>query len=468
MICYNCGNEVPIKIKECDYCGEDLSIIQKAYRLSNRYYNIGLSKAKVRDLTGGIFALRKSLEINKRNTEARNLLGLIYYETGQIVEAISEWVISKHLDPENKYSEYCIDSVQSNPAKLEILSQSIKKYNAALEFAHQGNDDLAIIQLRKVVHLNPNFIKALQLLSLLYIYTNEYDKAYRYLKRAQKIDVSNTTTLRYLREIKDFVSESVTDPRKRTRKEKRKEANEIPQFTATHYKEDKPNVGAFIGLVVGIILGVIASVILIIPTVRDESVNELRDVEVEYNAQLNEKDQQISSVQVENQDLVDEIERLQIQIAEAENVVEEVVDNSSYEDLTSAALLYLDGITNDDLDFAQVAEAVSEVDPSGLENSEAVNLYNRIKDAVYIEASEELYNEGHSLYSSGDYEEALTVLIKSYEYNPTNVNAIYFIGRAYHRMEDFDKAEEYYNILIEDYPATNRAREAKDKIRELE
>ena len=29
------------------------------------------------------------------NIDARNLLGLVYFETGEVVEALTEWVISK-------------------------------------------------------------------------------------------------------------------------------------------------------------------------------------------------------------------------------------------------------------------------------------------------------------------------------------------------------------------------------------
>lgn len=71
--------------------------------MSNRFYNDGLEKAGVRDLTGAINSLRQSLKFNKNNIEARNLLGLVYFETGEVVAALSEWVISKNMRPEKKY-----------------------------------------------------------------------------------------------------------------------------------------------------------------------------------------------------------------------------------------------------------------------------------------------------------------------------------------------------------------------------
>ena len=44
---------------------------------SNYWYNDGLQKAKIRDLSGAVKSLRKSLQYNQANIAARNLLGLV-------------------------------------------------------------------------------------------------------------------------------------------------------------------------------------------------------------------------------------------------------------------------------------------------------------------------------------------------------------------------------------------------------
>ena len=68
---------------------------KRAFQLSNLYYNQGLERAGVRDLTGAVTKLRQSLLLNKRNTAARNLLGLVYLEMGEVVAALREWLISQ-------------------------------------------------------------------------------------------------------------------------------------------------------------------------------------------------------------------------------------------------------------------------------------------------------------------------------------------------------------------------------------
>ncbi|MCR5720010.1 MAG: tetratricopeptide repeat protein, partial [Lachnospiraceae bacterium] len=96
MFCYNCGCNLS-KHDFCTSCGVDVSLYKKIMATSNLLYNEGLEKANVRDLTGAVNSLRHSLKFNKNNIEARNLLGLVYFEMGEYVAALNEWVISKNM-----------------------------------------------------------------------------------------------------------------------------------------------------------------------------------------------------------------------------------------------------------------------------------------------------------------------------------------------------------------------------------
>ena len=180
MFCYNCGCHLS-EHDFCTSCGADVSLYKKIMCMSNRFYNDGLEKAGVRDLTGAINSLRQSLKFNKNNIEARNLLGLVYFETGEVVAALSEWVISKNMRPEKNIADDYINMLQSNATRLDAINQTIKKYNQALVYCNQDSKDLAIIQLKKVLSLNPKFIRAHQLLALLYMDSEQWDRAEREL-----------------------------------------------------------------------------------------------------------------------------------------------------------------------------------------------------------------------------------------------------------------------------------------------
>ena len=83
MRCIYCNTPLAA-IDYCTGCGADITIQKRIVRISNLLYNEGLEKALVRDMEGAITCLKRSLKFNKENTDARNLLGLCYYETGRL------------------------------------------------------------------------------------------------------------------------------------------------------------------------------------------------------------------------------------------------------------------------------------------------------------------------------------------------------------------------------------------------
>ena len=200
MNCIKCN--MPLEnVYVCPHCGHVDKVAKKIIYSSNWHYNQGLAKAKVRDLSGAVTSLSQSLKYNKRNTDARNLLGLIYYQMGEIVAALSEWVISVHFQERNNIAADYIQAIQNNPAKLKAANKVIQKYNLALSYMQENNADLAIIELKRVVNMSPTYIRAYQLLGLLYMQRKQYAAARKVLMRAVKVDRNNMTTLRYLKEV---------------------------------------------------------------------------------------------------------------------------------------------------------------------------------------------------------------------------------------------------------------------------
>ena len=78
----------------------------------------------MRAITSAIAALKASLRYYKQNKDARNLLGLVYYEIGEITSALGEWVISKYLTPDNNLADYYIDTLQKNQVAIDATDQT--------------------------------------------------------------------------------------------------------------------------------------------------------------------------------------------------------------------------------------------------------------------------------------------------------------------------------------------------------
>ena len=52
-----------------------MDYVKKSRQIANSYYNLGLEKAAIRDLTGAALCLKKSVRFYKYHTDATNLLG---------------------------------------------------------------------------------------------------------------------------------------------------------------------------------------------------------------------------------------------------------------------------------------------------------------------------------------------------------------------------------------------------------
>ena len=100
MKCPNCGNTVPNGFL-CPSCGVDTYIFKKARNASIRLYNEGLEAALAQDLSAAATLLEQSILFDKNNYQARNLLGLVYAETGRMADALKHWIVSNSLVSEN-------------------------------------------------------------------------------------------------------------------------------------------------------------------------------------------------------------------------------------------------------------------------------------------------------------------------------------------------------------------------------
>ena len=336
MKCMNCGAELT-ESAYCPKCGFDVSVQKQASVLSGLYYNQGLEKAQVRDLSGAIDQLKRSLKFNKLNIPARNLLGLVYFETGEVVSALSEWVISKNIQPEDNIAAEYIRNLQQDANRLDVINQTIKKYNLALRNCFEGNEDVALIQLKKILAQNPKLIKGYHLLALLYINNGDYEKARRLLKKAIRIDKTNTTTLRFLREVDEQTGTethleshfSLWGRRGETEQENASELDdpdrEVIQPTYARRGQARTSI---LNMLFGIAIGAAAIWFLFIPAwtksinrTANEKVTKYSSDMAVYSAQIQMMNDQIASSQKTAENAAGQVETASLEAASYRNLV---------------------------------------------------------------------------------------------------------------------------------------------------
>lgn len=379
MNCMNCGAFLTdMDLDYCPNCGYNVLIQKKVDYLSKIFYNQGLEKASIRDLSGAIACLKQSLMYDKRNIRARNLLGLVYFETGEVVSALSEWVISKNLQPTRNLASEYINKLQANPNKLAAINETIKKYNHALMLCREGHEDMAAIQLRKILTQNSKLIKGYHLLALIQMKNGEWNKARRILKKAARIDKTNTTTLRFLREVDEQTG--VT-----TRLEKKKKGlfrsgtKENPDTDIlgservaqpTVYREHS-KVSVFFILMAGIAAGAVAFWLLAVPAIRQGIYQEANQQIVQYSESLASQGAELTKAQGEAKESGDTVESV------TQELTTEQAKSESYQALLQAYTYY----QQQNLDEAAVE--IQKVHVDVLTDS-MKSVYTTIRDATGV------------------------------------------------------------------------------------
>ncbi len=465
MRCYNCG----CRLSEPDFCtgcGADVSLYKRILRVSNLYFNEGLEKAGVRDLTGAVTSLRQSLKFNKNNVEARNLLGLVYFEMGEVVAALSEWVISKNLRPQKNIADDYIEMVQSNAGRLDTINQTIKKYNQALVYCEQDSKDLAIIQLKKVLSLNPRFIRAHQLLALLYIDSEQWEKAARELEKCRRIDNNNTLTLRYMKEVEEMLASD--EPGKTAGKRRNDESvryqsdNEII-IQPLNVKEPKnTGLSTLFNVAIGLVLGIATMFFLILPSAvtaeREKAQAEVRKIGEELDvktASITTMHLHIDILTLDNQALHDELDAYVGTDGTLKTIDSLLMSASEYLETkdAQATAAYLDDIAAS-VNLEETSEAFR-------------SLYDTLLAQIGPEMSTLYYTSGNAAYQDDDYDTAIADLTRAVNYDAANGDALITLGNAYRRSEKKEEAIAVYEKVIELFPGTERARRAQQYINDL-
>ena len=459
MKCMRCGallNESAY----CPECGCDVSVQKQAIILSGIYYNQGLEKAQIRDLSGAIDQLKRSLKFDKMNIPARNLLGLVYFETGEVVSALSEWVISKNIQPENNMATEYIDDLRKDANRLDMINQTIKKYNLALENSQNGHEDVAEIQLKKILAQNPKLIKGYQLLSLLYMKKGHYEKARKVLKKCARIDRTNTKTLRFLKEV-DEQTGTVTSLEPRFSfwgsRDKNVREEPIPEVGGIRTEEktiipaaditDHSRAHNILNIVIGIAIGAACVWFLIVPAYLKSINKDMNSSLLTYSSQLATKNEEINRLQNDVESTSEDAESGHASAEDASNLAENRLH------LLNA--LNAVSIKNYDL-AAEEADQVKE----DLLTDEEMAIYEKVCTDTGATLLALLKEDGMEAFDSADYETAITKLERALTIDGNDYDVLNYLGHAYRLSEDQDKADELFLRIVEAYPDTTQSENA--------
>ena len=381
---------------------------------------------------------------------------------GEVVTALSEWVISKNLSPDKNIADEYIDKVRSNSTRLDSINQTVKKYNRALALCVQDSQDLAVIQLKKVLSMNPRFLQAHQLLALLYMEREEWERAERELRKCMDIDRNNLQTMRYLKEVEAMLmpDEGVKQPAKRRKEEaiRYQSENELIIRPVNVKEPKRSGMSTLVNLAIGLVIGLAAMYYLVVPAAQSRV--------------RSEEQQTITKISSESDAKTARIQELESQIADKDGSLQEL--RAQIEGFTGT-----DGTMQMTESLLQIASAYTQSGDmhAAMDQLEALaervnmeemtegfrTLYQSLFTAIGPKLSEEYYDAGYQQYYTNRFEEAQETLILAVKYDAANADALYLLGEAYRSGGDTENAINTYEKVIELFPDTQRARDAQRK-----
>ncbi len=426
---------------------------EKIIRQSDYWYNDGLRKAQIKDMSGAVRSLRRSLKFNHGNIDARNLLGLVYYERGEIAEGLVEWIISKNLRSTDNIAEYFIKKVQKSTEKLEAINEAVKCYNQSLIYCRQHSEDLSVLQLKKAIEVHPSFLKAYQLLALIYIHMGQSAKARPLIREARKLDTTNEQTLRLM-----YALSAHHDQKTKKKNEKVSEVVEYnlgndtiiqPKYTGIKRVTAK---SAFLNLIFGVFVGAMIVWFLIAPAVQTMKNDNTNKQIVKYGERINSLKSQISAQ-------TRALEKYRKNEKDVESNLETAAGTAdSYEKLMSANEQWKSG----DYSVESLCQILVKINKDTL-GEKGQSLYGRITSDVYPAAASSLYNSGNESFDVANYETAIhnyDFVVRMYE-DYDNGGALLNLGLSYLKSGDKEQAIPKLKRVIELYPDSEKAKVAQ-------
>ena len=431
-----------------------MDYMQKIQYAANGFYNHGLELAKERDLSGAAECLKRALQFNKYHTDARNLLGLIFYEMGETSDALVQWVISVHLQPEGNRADKYLDKVQRKPGQLEHASTLIRKYNQALIHAQNGSDDLAVLQLKRIVEEKPNYVKAHLLLALLYIGHEDYTKAGKSLYKVLQIDKNNRRAERYMEYVKSRTGRADVEKRKLKNAFSHREMEDNDVILPPTYKE---NTGwqSIINIAIGLVLGVVVVLFMILPA-RDRSLNYQHNQEMRiYADKLNLANQEADR-------LKKEAAQYEKERAEAEANLESLIGDSDsilvqYQMLTEILQAYRKE------EFEKAVKLYIDLDQGKISGDAMLSILSEVKADMEANAPEVLEKLAAESTAAGAYDTALKYYNEYMKFNDRNPKIIFEMAKIYKAKGEEETSDQLFGQVIMNFNDEELAAKAKEE-----
>ena len=204
-----------------------------------------------------------------------------------------------------------------------------------------------------------------------------------------------------------------------------------------------------INLIIGLLVGASALWFLIVPAKTQKINNEANKKIVEYSDKVATQAAEIDRMQQEIDASSQSVNTANEQIAQANTKSE------SYDNLIKAWQAYNSG------NYQNAANALESVDASQL-SVDAKAMYDTIMNEIGETVKAGYKSTGITAYEGQDYAAAIDNLLKAQEIGDPDYDSMFYLAQSYQKSGDNANAIVWYQKIIDAFPGTSYASDAKD------
>ncbi len=356
------------------------------------------------------------------------------------------------------YQSIDLKSIDQNTS--DSIKNSIILYNKALESIRVDSEDIAIIELKKAVALNPTFYQAMNLLGLCYYYTDNPDKARDMFNIVIKAENNSIQAQKFLSQLgassENSYKPSSAKKRPQPTKNKEDKPKEI-KAEGTFFKRiqtsGKPQFILYSCLL--IIAGAIISLLIVLLAGKGS--------DTQVNSTVPENTQ--SGVYMQLQDsynkLNEDYQKTSQQLADSNAQIDYYKNVSK---LQQAQSLAAKG------QFADAANILVLLKDFKFKDSDKA-VFNTLYADVTNKAAQYSYNQAFVFMQRSQFKEAADEFIKIQSYAAPGWaymdSVLYNLGKCYLALNNTQSAIDVYKKLIGDYPKSQYAVWAGNRLIQL-
>ena len=375
----------------------------------------------------------------------------------------------------NNFKPINLESIVQEGDKIsDNVRNSIFMYNKAIESLRNGSEDIAIIELRKAVSMNPNFNEALNLLGICYSYIGDKEKAAETFARVVSSEPNSVYALNFMqrsgmgeampssiktKQQKKPLQDQPGEPLKRIRN-KKPEKPEKPDKSVNSLIFDnnrkKRMLISAVKIGAGFAAGLLLSLVIYsslpkpeavqLPPQEDNTEDLVNEAIAEFEKKYTELEKKYEVSQKDRENAIKQADYYKAAVRIYE--IESMVGRKEYEGAADMLLL------------------MKTVEFKDEEKKKFDSLYDKVMPL----AAKSAYDTGYKLYNQKKYPESLKSFEKIRMYDPKYSKmdaALYYMGRCNQIQDDSRSALALFQELVEGYPASWYTRNAKVRINEL-